>query len=202
MSRSIHLPEPHHFTVGTVGPPGQRTFFLQAADEGALVSFKLEKQQVAALAEYLESVLADLPAPAAPLPSAPELIEPVVAEWVVGGIGIAVDAGSDRILLVVHELLPEPTEESAVDQVAELLAELADLEVEDQSDDEDDELEDEFDEEFDDESDGSLARIRLTREQVAAFIERAGELMEAGRPLCPFCGLPSDPAGHFCPRAN
>lgn len=208
MPRSIHVPDPHHFTVGTVGPPGQRTFFLQAADEGALVSFKLEKQQVAALAEYLQSVLADLPELPEPAEPAPELIEPVVPEWAVGGIGIAVDQGADRILLVIHELTPEPSEESASDQVAELLAELADLEVE-ESDPPSDDLtsdddEDEFDEElaFHDDDDGSMARLRLTREQVAAFILRASELMEAGRPLCPFCGLPLDPTGHFCPRAN
>lgn len=209
MPRSIHLPDPHHFTVGTVGPPGQRTFFLQAADSGALVSFKLEKQQVAALAEYLDSVLADLPAPSAPVVAAPELVEPVVAEWVVGGIGIAIDQGSDRILLVVHELVPEP-EESVADEVADLLAELAQLDVEDLRDDDsfaaddDDEDEDEFDEELsiDEDSASSMARLRLTRDQVAAFVARASELLEAGRPLCPFCGLPSDPTGHFCPRAN
>ena len=210
MTASFHLPEPAHFTVGTIGPPGQRTFYLQVADEGTLVAFKLEKQQVAALAEYLGGLLADLPAPDEPVVSAPELIEPVLAEWTVGGIGIAVDEASDRILLVVHELVPE--DEAATDEVAELLAELVGLGLEDDDDalDELDELDEEFDvddeldldDEFDEDSDASLARIRLTRGQVAAFIARAGELMLAGRPLCPFCGLPSDPTGHFCPRAN
>jgi uncharacterized repeat protein (TIGR03847 family) len=201
MTASFHLPEPHHFTAGTVGPPGQRTFFLQAADEGTLVAFKLEKQQVAALAEYLGGLLADLPAPDEPVLPAPELIEPVLAEWTVGGIGIAVDEASDRILLVVHELVPE--DEAEADEVAELLAELAGLALEDDDDEDLDELDElDLDDEFDEDSDASLARIRLTRGQVAAFIARAGELIEAGRPLCPFCGLPSDPTGHFCPRAN
>ncbi|CAN5244725.1 DUF3090 domain-containing protein [soil metagenome] len=46
------------------------------------------------------------------------------------------------------------------------------------------------------------ARIRLTREQVAAFIATTRSLLEAGRPPCPICGGPLDPEGHVCPRSN
>lgn len=200
MSRSFHLTDPTHFTTGTVGTPGQRTFFLQADDGGEVVTFKVEKQQVAALAEYLAGVLADLPAVPEPVPAAPELIEPAEHEWTVGSIGIAVDEDSDRIILVVHELDPdsEDDEQEGSDEVADLLAELTGLDVEDDEDDDVDDLDDMFDED----SDAAIARLRLTRAQVAAFVVRAGELMSAGRPLCPFCGLPSDPEGHFCPRAN
>jgi len=49
---------------------------------------------------------------------------------------------------------------------------------------------------------GHVARIALTREQAAAFAIRATQLVEAGRPPCPLCGLPLDPAGHICPRTN
>ncbi|MCB1239503.1 MAG: DUF3090 family protein, partial [Tetrasphaera sp.] len=31
---------------------------------------------------------------------------------------------------------------------------------------------------------------------------RAGALVAAGRPPCPFCGQALDPSGHICPRAN
>jgi uncharacterized repeat protein (TIGR03847 family) len=61
--------------------------------------------------------------------------------------------------------------------------------------DEDDEAEEE------DES-GHVLRIALTREQAAAFAIHATRLVEAGRPPCPLCGLPLDPAGHDCPRTN
>lgn len=204
MSRSFHLPDPDHVTVGTVGPTGQRTFYLQVGGDGELASFKLEKQQVAALAEYLASLLADLPAPDEPASAAPALIEPVEPEWTVGGIGIAVDEVDDRIVLVVHELVIEPDDPTdADDEVADLLAELAGLDVEGPGEshpsaaDLDPDDEDEFDED-----DGALARVRLTRSQALAFIARAGELMAASRPLCPFCGLPADPSGHYCPREN
>jgi uncharacterized repeat protein (TIGR03847 family) len=48
----------------------------------------------------------------------------------------------------------------------------------------------------------TVARVALTSEQAAAFAVRATGLVEAGRPPCPLCGLPLDPAGHNCPRAN
>jgi uncharacterized repeat protein (TIGR03847 family) len=50
--------------------------------------------------------------------------------------------------------------------------------------------------------DGDMARFTLTREQAAAFAIHATALVEAGRPPCPLCGLPLDPAGHECPRTN
>ena len=46
------------------------------------------------------------------------------------------------------------------------------------------------------------ARFRLTRAQVAAFVEIARELVAAGRPPCYLCGLPMDPTGHACPGSN
>ncbi|HVQ24855.1 MAG TPA: DUF3090 family protein, partial [Planctomycetota bacterium] len=46
------------------------------------------------------------------------------------------------------------------------------------------------------------ARFAITRAQAAAFVERARTLQRAGRPTCPMCGEPKDPAGHVCPRSN
>ena len=48
---------PERFVVGTVGEPGQRTFFLQARAGARMVSVALEKQQVAALAERVDELL-------------------------------------------------------------------------------------------------------------------------------------------------
>ncbi len=48
---------PERFVAGTVGQPGQRTFFLQARSGARLVSVALEKQQVAALAERVDELL-------------------------------------------------------------------------------------------------------------------------------------------------
>ena len=46
------------------------------------------------------------------------------------------------------------------------------------------------------------ARISISLDEAAAFAVRATQLVEAGRPPCPLCGLPLDPSGHACPRTN
>lgn len=55
----------------------------------------------------------------------------------------------------------------------------------------------------DDADDGpDLLRVRLDPADARGFARRAEALVAAGRPSCPFCGQPLDPAGHFCPRNN
>ena len=45
-------------------------------------------------------------------------------------------------------------------------------------------------------------RFWLSHRQVAEFSKQAESVLTAGRPLCPRCGLPMDPAGHPCPVNN
>lgn len=117
MSRSFDLPEADWVTVGAVGEPGQRTFYLQARQDSQLLTLKLEKQQVAAIAEFLAEILADLPAPESePAPGSEALVEPVLAEWPVGTLQLAYDAGSDRVVILAEEIT-EATEEDD-DEVA------------------------------------------------------------------------------------
>jgi uncharacterized repeat protein (TIGR03847 family) len=115
MSTSFELDDVDHLTTGTIGPPGQRVFYLQAAQGDQLVSLQLEKTLVAALVRYLGALLADLP-PAGPLPTDLGLREPVVAEWVVGGLGASYDEQADRVVLLAEELV-------AAEQVGEELVE-------------------------------------------------------------------------------
>lgn len=51
------------------------------------------------------------------------------------------------------------------------------------------------------EEDDSL-RFVVAPEQVQAMAESAMEVVSAGRPICPRCQLPEDPAGHRCPASN
>ncbi len=106
MSASFELNHLEHITVGAVGPPGQRVFYLQAGITGTLVSLKLEKQQVAALAEYLEGALREVSEnPGAIEPETDiGLINPVEAEWAVGDIGIGYDPEADRMLITATEM--------------------------------------------------------------------------------------------------
>ena len=104
MSASFDLPDPETVTVGAVGEPGSRTFYLQARQGDRLVTLKVEKQQVAALCELLAELLADLPDPG-PLPAAHDLEEPALADWVVGGVQLSFDTAADRVVLLAEEAL-------------------------------------------------------------------------------------------------
>lgn len=111
MSTSFDLPEVDLLTTGAVGEPGQRVFYLQARHQGRVVSLRLEKTQVAALCRYLETILDDLPAgPPGPAEQDMDLIEPVVAEWVVGPLRVEYDENDDQFMLVADELVPDDEE--------------------------------------------------------------------------------------------
>jgi uncharacterized repeat protein (TIGR03847 family) len=93
------------FTTGAIGSPGARTFFLQARQGPSRVAVKCEKQQVAAIAHYLRSVLNDLPpAEDRPLPEALELNEPVDQAFVLGPIGLGYDRATDRLVVQLEEV--------------------------------------------------------------------------------------------------
>ena len=112
---TFDLREPDRFTAGAVGEPGARVFFLQAVEGTQVVSLRLEKQQVGALGLYLQGVLNDLPVvPETERPAAMDLVEPVVAEWVVGTLGVAYDTESDRIVLQADELVDEDEEDGSL----------------------------------------------------------------------------------------
>ncbi len=109
---TFDLREPDRFTAGAVGEPGARVFFLQAVEGTQVVSLRLEKQQVGALGQYLQGVLNDLPVvPVTERPSDMDLVEPVVAEWVVGTLGVAYDTEADRIVLQADELVDQDDED-------------------------------------------------------------------------------------------
>jgi uncharacterized repeat protein (TIGR03847 family) len=160
--------------AGAVGRPGQRTFYLQAHATSGPITVKCEKQQVEALAEYLERLLADLPAVQSPAALPDELTPPVDPRFVLGSIGLAYDEVADRFVVVLEEI----TEEA------------------------DDDAEDAGRLSADDTVERDGVRLELTRDSALVFCARARDLVAAGRPSCRFCGRPMDPDGHFCPRMN
>jgi len=106
-AESYHFEELEFLTVGTLGPRGQRAFYLQCRGEGQFVSFKIEKQQVAALADYLGRILADLPeSDTGEVDDPPDLSlrEPVVAAWTIGSMGVAYAEETDRLIIIAEEL--------------------------------------------------------------------------------------------------
>jgi len=197
MTHQVHAFEPpERFVAGTVGEPGDRTFFLQARGGGRVVSVALEKVQVSLLAEKLEELLTeasrrfgvDLPeVPVLSINDNEPLDTPVDEEFRVGTLGLAFDVDTTTVVIEAIE---------AGEGEAEVELGADDLDEDD--DDDDDTIDD------DDEPDDDLdrLRVRLTPEATRAFIDRARRVVAAGRPPCPLCGQPLDPAGHLCPRHN
>lgn len=175
MSATFDFTDPDLVTAGAIGPPGQRVFYLQGRQHGEVVSLRLEKQQVAALCDYLAGILADLAVVTDPLPTDLDLVEPVLAEWVVGALAVAYEEVDDRIVLVAEELV---------------------------TDEPDDDLDAPFTTPDTPADEPSTARFRLSRAQVLALVRHAAATVNAGRDVCAICGRPMDPAGHLCPRNN
>jgi uncharacterized repeat protein (TIGR03847 family) len=103
--RSVDWKRPDHFTAGAVGRPGERTFSLQAREAGSVLTLKAEKEQVAALAEYLAKLLDKRPAGALAGITVGDLalLEPLEEAWTVGSIGVGQEPVDERIVLVIEE---------------------------------------------------------------------------------------------------
>jgi len=50
--------------------------------------------------------------------------------------------------------------------------------------------------------DANVARLSCTRSQIKAMVRWGMVVANRGRPICPYCGEPEDPAGHICPKKN
>jgi uncharacterized repeat protein (TIGR03847 family) len=70
------------------------------------------------------------------------------------------------------------------------------------TDEEDPEAVEAVEDDDDDEDGPDLLQVRLDAPAARGFIEHAIEVVAAGRPPCPLCGLPLNPEGHICPRRN
>lgn len=172
---------PTRFVVGTVGLPGERTFFLQVRQDAQITSVALEKAQVTALAERVDQLLDEVKASRAAAGEIPDsasgmledsasLDVPIVEEFRVGAMALGWDEASRRVVVEAH----------AVSEDDDHVPEIADSESEGPD----------------------TLRVWLSPTQARAFAERARQVVAAGRPPCPFCTQPLDPAGHICPRAN
>jgi uncharacterized repeat protein (TIGR03847 family) len=180
MARVIHVfRQPDRFVAGTVGEPGDRSFYLQASKDVRQVSVLLEKQQVAVLAERVGSLLdevarqfgAEVPE-AAPddLIDTEPLTVPLEEEFRVGTMGLGWDSESQAVVIELLAVTEDEVDESVV---------LGDA----------------------DEGPDAL-RVFLSPGEARAFAHRAERVVDAGRKPCPLCGQPLDPAGHVCPRLN
>jgi uncharacterized repeat protein (TIGR03847 family) len=106
VSDGYDFSDPDRFTVGTVGPVGQRLFLLQCRKGEVLLTLKIEKQQVSVLADYLAQIVRDQARPGH-LPDELPLEEPDEPAWAIGTVGVTYDEHDDRVVIVIEELVPE-----------------------------------------------------------------------------------------------
>lgn len=107
-----------HITVGALGEPGKRTFYLQGRQGLTVVTLIVEKEQVAALSRGIDDLLEQLGVEKKVLVNAYEMemsypIEPVFR---VGQLGLGYDPEQKLMVLVAYEL-PEEEEPISVDVV-------------------------------------------------------------------------------------
>lgn len=169
---------PDRVVVGTIGPPGARTFYLQVRAGTQIVSIALEKQQSALLAEKIDEILDQLSTVegnpfSVPASTPIELVdndqlEAVQEQFRTGAVSLGWDPTTAQVVIEAY-----PTTDVDADDNDESL----------------------------DEDDGTEPEMLLVRMPVGtarAFAKRTREIVGAGRPTCPLCGYPIDADGHIC----
>lgn len=171
---SFEVEEPDWLAMGPIGPPGNRTFFVQVEAAGQRLSVALEKEQVRTLATEVLGLLERLAVewPEGSFAPSTAVHPPIVGEpadplFRVATIGLGFEPEHGRVLLELHERIP---------------AGLGEDEVPD--------------------PDGRVVRIHASRGMVRSMAEAALASVDRGRATCPLCEFPMDPDGHACPRWN
>jgi uncharacterized repeat protein (TIGR03847 family) len=177
-SRILLFDNPARFVAGTVGQPGERTFFIQVEEGTRLISVSLEKAQVQALADRLTYMLREIRQSDSSVVISTldkddrPLSTPIEEEFRVGVIGLAFN--SDESTIQIDMQAVSDSDEAEPDFI----------DVDDLSGDQD------------------ILRVLISPSEASRFIKRAVAVVGAGRLPCPFCGGPIDSKGHLCPRAN
>ena len=209
MPRRIYsFDPPDRFVAGTVGQPGQRTFFLQAAKGGQIVSVALEKAQVAVLAERVATLLLALRQRGVEIGDeqpigtpTPELAMPVVEEFRVGTLTLGWDPERERVVIEAHEMGEDEEIDDEEDEEDEGSDEQPIVEMTDA-----DTLRAAIARISEPELTASsvldVVRVQLEPSAALEFASGAIAIVQAGRPPCPMCGEPLEPTGHFCTRRN
>jgi len=177
------------FVTGTVGQPGERAFYIQARFSGSLVTVAIEKTQAQALVERLQILLKEIRKKKEIEIPQKEIsvrddqpLEPPIAEDFRAGVMAITWLNAEAKIMIEAQAISE-----------EIILDGADSET-DESDPKlipDDDL-----------AGPDLLRVKLSITQVKEFIARTTAVIDAGRAPCTFCGIPIDPNGHLCPRAN
>ncbi len=159
--------------VAAVGEPGQRRFFLLASGSGHTLTLACEKAQIQALVLRLQQMLESQGIEKPEAPAQPGELVPGEPEWQIGEMGLGYHEARQMFVLVASQAQPAAQGAGTAEE-----------------------------EEAPAQDDAPSVRFWLSADQVVGFSRQAEAVLSAGRPLCPRCGLPIDPAGHPCPVMN
>lgn len=176
MATTVHeFNWPDRVVIGTLGRPGERTFYLQARTGAQLASVGLEKQQAGLVAEMIDEILDQLGTVEGNPHNVPthtpvelvdnEPLEDVIELFRVGSMNLGWDPTMAQVVLEAHALEDADTD-----------AEIPEEEP----------------------SSENVVRVRMPVGMARAFTKRTDEIVAAGRPICANCGHPIDPDGHTC----
>ena len=122
MAQHIEVNPASHLTVGTIGEPGNRTFYLQGGRGNELATVTVEKMQANALADSFEQLLVEL---ANDYPQVQRdlkesmildlrLQQPIKSLFRVGSLGLGFNEDVMRIIVVAYEMVGEDEEPNFV----------------------------------------------------------------------------------------
>ncbi|WP_026553082.1 DUF3090 domain-containing protein [Arthrobacter sp. H20] len=171
---------PDRVVVGTIGVPGERTFYLQVRAGKQIVSIAMEKQQSAQLAEKIDEILDQLIIlegnPFSVPTSTPielvdnDQLEPVEEQFRTGAMSLGWDPSTVQLVIEAYPMTDVDPDGSDNDGSPDV---------------------DEVDV-------PEMLRVRMPVGAARAFAMRTREVVGAGRPTCPLCGYPVDVGGHTC----
>lgn len=168
----IELKPVKHITTDAIGPPGQRVFYIQGSNDEQSIAVIVEKFQVQTLAVGVEQFLAEVNGKFPDLPDA--------------------SADYDEKKMKIHPPVEALFRVGQVGLGYDAEADLVALELREGVAGEDQEADEDL----------RVVRLWCTRSQIRALVNWGIEVADRGRPLCPQCGQPMDPEGHFCQRKN
>lgn len=178
----IDFDPPDRCVADSVGPAGQRTFFVQAVKGTQVMTMSLEKEQVRLLGESLTELINDMAGAVADHPDeaimhdrAP-LQTPIEEDFRARQLTLAWDGDARRVTIEASDRDPPDDDEDETDDSTEPYGV--------------------------DPIGFQGIRVALPVGMARGFAARCEHSMTGGRPNCPFCGGPLDPSGHICPRAN
>jgi uncharacterized repeat protein (TIGR03847 family) len=161
-----------HVTTDAIGQPGQRVFYIQGRTSERVVTVIVEKVQIQTLSLGVDDFLAEL------LQRYPNL-PPVAPDY-------------DETLMQIQAPVDPIFRAGELGLAYDADSDMAVLVVREiQTADNEGNAEE-----------ASVVRFWCTRSQLFAMGKWGLEVTSRGRPVCPYCGQPMDPSGHFCPKRN